>query len=163
MTFCANFSRLSKSRWPVKLNRNLFLDCCLPPLSSAQRKDQITRRRQNGAEHSAPEHPNSTAVAWVWNPVSPDIRTIDRDQTLGLRSVVPLASSSDSLNPVPSHLITPRCEAVLLLPIQSTVFLRFRQIRGTASNNGALACNQLRVSATRDPGNPRTVENLCKP
>ena len=33
---------------------------------SAQRKDQITRRRQSGAEHSAPELSTSTAVAWVW-------------------------------------------------------------------------------------------------
>ena len=42
-----------------------------------------------GAEHSAPELLNSTAVAWVWTPVGPQPLALNRDQTLGLRSVVP--------------------------------------------------------------------------
>jgi len=41
------------------------------------------------AEHSAPELPNSTAVAWVWIPAGPYFQAFNRDQTLGLRSVVP--------------------------------------------------------------------------
>jgi len=66
---------------------------------SAQRKDQITRRRQNGAEHSAPEPLNQ--LQWLGFGIRSALASRlastsghDRDQTLGLRSVVPLASSS---------------------------------------------------------------------
>ena len=49
----------------------IFFAIVALPNQSAQRKDQITRRRQSGAEHSAPELLKSTAVAWVWIPVCP--------------------------------------------------------------------------------------------
>jgi hypothetical protein len=83
-------------------------------------KIKITRRRQNGAEHLAPVHLNSTAVAWVWNPACPCFQAVNRDQTLGLRSVVPLASSF-CFQCRPKFVTAkpmPRCEARLLLPDQ---------------------------------------------
>ena len=52
-------------------NHNLFRKIATIPSRSHSAKNQITRRRQIGAEHSAPELLNSTAVAWVWNPVRP--------------------------------------------------------------------------------------------
>ena len=113
MTFCANFSRLSESGLAVKPKCDFFyispslFDCHseaefygVPasreppkPVRTAQRikypdADKTARSTQ------LLNFPNSTAVAWVWNPASPDIQTNGRDQTLGLRSVVPLASSS---------------------------------------------------------------------
>ena len=90
-------------------------------------KNQITRRPTNAARSTQLlNFSNSTAVAWVWNPVCPSLQALNRDQTLGLRSVVPSTSSSFYYQ---SHPIMPRCEAVLLLLIQSTVFPGFRQIR----------------------------------
>jgi hypothetical protein len=50
---------------------------------------------------------------------------------------------------------------VFLLPIQSTVFLGYKQIRGTAYSNDTPVCNQLRVSATAHRSNPQTVDILC--
>ena len=78
-------------------------------------------------------------MAWVWSPVGPHFQACptsghDRNQTLGLRSVVPLASSSllspDRSRSLPdrSHPIMPRCEAGLLLPIENTVFQCRRQL-----------------------------------
>ena len=55
----------------------------------------------------------------------------------------------------------PRCEAVFLLPIQSTVFLGYKQIRGTAYTNDTPVCNQFRVSASEHCSNPQTVDILC--
>jgi hypothetical protein len=78
---------------------NLGADSRLPAIADpfnfvrTAQKIKITKRRQNGAEHSAPELLNSTAVAWVWIRSTPAYWAIDRDQTLGLRSVVPLAGS----------------------------------------------------------------------
>ena len=78
------------------------------------------------AEHLAPEF-HSIAVAWVWLPAG--LRLI-ADQTLGLRSVIPLQSA---------HLLKePRCEAFTSLTayseyrafqfLASTVFLRLPEI-----------------------------------
>jgi hypothetical protein len=65
----------------------------------AQHKISKHRNDQNLiAEHLAPYY--SIAVAWVWNPAG---QWLIADQTLGLRSVIPLQSA---------HLIRePRCEA----------------------------------------------------
>jgi hypothetical protein len=54
----------------------------------------------------------------------------------------------------------PRCEALLLLPIQTTAFLCRRQLRRTAFNNCSPNCSQIRVSAYARHNKPKTVENL---
>jgi hypothetical protein len=100
---------------------------------------------------------NSNAVAWVCIPAGPCFQAGDRDQTLGLRSVVPLASSSFTSK---SHPIMPRCEALLLLPIQSTAFPCYRQLRRTAFNNCSPNRSQTRISAPARRNKPKTVENL---
>jgi hypothetical protein len=67
----------------------IFFAIAALPSSPHSAKNQITRRRQIGAEHLAPELPNSTAVAWVWNPVRPRFQAGNRDQTLGLPGDLP--------------------------------------------------------------------------
>jgi len=167
VTFCANFSRLSKSLGIVKQNRNLLsiaLTCLT--LNSAQRsKIKITGRpRQSGAEHSAPEFLSSTAVAWVWNPVRPYFQAVNRDQTLGLRSVVPLASSSWTfLHPARA---TQSCRGAKLYfsyLLRVPCFSAVGNLGRTAFNNWTPNSSQIRLSAHLRNSKAETVENLCKP
>ena len=141
-------------------NHNLFRKIATIPSRSHSAKNQITRRRQIGAEHSAPELLNSTAVAWVWNPVRPHFQAVNRDQTLGLRSVVPLASSSISSGATQSCRGAKLCFSYLP---NHTLFLNRGQLRGTALHNDPPACNLFRLSATMHHSNPQTVDILCKP
>ena len=109
VTFCANFSRLSNLLALVNQNRNFFVssfwlpvlnvDSQLTQSSAAEaairtaQKIKITRRRQNGAEHSAPELANQ--LQWLGFGFGCHVvQAIGRYQTLGLRFVVPLAGSS---------------------------------------------------------------------
>ena len=62
--------------------------CQADEVRTAQ-KSNINTPETTGVEHSAPEHLKSTAVAWVWTPAGPQLQALNRDQTLGLRSVVP--------------------------------------------------------------------------
>ena len=108
----------------------LTITVALKPFSHcAKYQNNRTPTKRRGALSSCTSQ--STAVAWVWIPAGPCFHCLpelqachnsgqNRDQTLGLRSVVPSTSSSWTStgiqNPSPqSHSIMPRCEAVFLL------------------------------------------------
>ena len=128
MTFCANFSRLSNSAWPVKQNDNLFQDYfCLQGHPNWLADDYPKRGNDpsRSNSHSAKTQNNwtpaqrtrstkllklrprsikplniSIQLQWLGfgfrsalNSRLALISGRDRDQTLGLRSVVPLAGS----------------------------------------------------------------------
>jgi hypothetical protein len=89
-----NFLRFSTA-FPARLASRSFPEH--PIRNSATMANNLTPTNRRGALSSWCFL--STAVAWVWIPVCPDSRLAlisgcDRDQTLGLRSVVPLAGSS---------------------------------------------------------------------
>jgi len=105
-----------------------------PPDPSRSHSTDISKHHDDQstiAEHSAPQL-YSIAVAWVWLPAG---LWLIADQTLGLRSDIPLQSA---------HLLPePRCEALLLLPVQSTVLfnslqaLHFRDFLRVAATPGS--------------------------
>ena len=90
----------------------------------------------------------------------PLLQAVNRDQTLGLRSVVPLASSSISSGATQSCRGAKLCFSYLP---NHTLFLNRGQLRGTALHNDPPACNLFRLSATMHHSNPQTVDILCKP
>jgi hypothetical protein len=82
----------------VKQNWKLFRDSVRLNRFAQRKISKHPDARKQARSTQLLNFPNSTAVAWVWNPVRPYFQAVNRDQTLGLRSVVPLASSSRSLN-----------------------------------------------------------------
>jgi len=148
--FCREPENLVDFRLAKKLRQ---IPCLQTNSHSAENQNNRTPE-QPGAEHSAPDEDQplkSTAVAWVWIPVCPLPEALDRDQTLGLRSVVPLASSSWRLNiRLQSHPIMPRCEALFLLLIQHTALRGSMQLR--SHRTGQLPHRLHRSRVVKGPG-----------
>lgn len=85
----------------------------------------------------------------------------NRDQTLGLRSVVPSTSSSDSFHLAWSHPIMPRCEACVSLAKTEYRERYFLANRGSSNRTSLLFRDQLRVPAETGGCKPKTVDILC--
>jgi hypothetical protein len=145
----------------------------VPRTSSHSAKDQNnqtpTKRRgalssKNFQETTSPELLNSTAVAWVWIPVGPYRMACNRDQTLGLRSVVPSTSSSGPYYPTRA---TQSCRGAKLY-CSCVAYQQYRvsRLQATPKLSGSTASpqrNLVRLPVTAGMGNPDSVEILCKP
>ncbi len=144
----ANFLRLSEFQSHVNpffcLFEIFFLSQNQTCKMTSFAQHKISKHRNDrkvAAEHSAPGTSKSTAVAWVWMPAGP--WALNRDQTLGLRSVFPLQSA-----PI---LPEPRCEACFATHLEYRAF-HFRASRTPL-------CDFLRVSATNASCNLFPVNN----